>query len=391
MDKGKVFRNLAKKKLAEYIQQKEEKGEQESHSETVPTTKGLIQAPEQRKRYAIDLDFMVEGKKVPVKMNVNLSIPERRKFANYVKYISNAIKLKNSTVLVERLNNLLKRLVAEKDNYSIDFSNAMRDLLKALNEKLIDIVPEAGRKEGLEGVRNVFNQLVELFEERLAELMPVEEGEPAVEEKEEQISIPIGEEKKTKKIRIRKKRALPDPSISGKNQKKREELKRKANELYERVYPAVLTVAKKNKLYKLLADFITKIASTTFTQGLTKGQLDDGFNEVKDVIESELISAAAPAQIEEEAEENPFGVLGEEEEEVEKESGEGMRKGRHNTYRGHIGYGHVDMRHGFATAPMNANSALGQQAFHAPQSNAIPKYLNMNIIPNKRGNFAVLE
>ncbi len=114
---------------------------------------------------------------------------------------------------------------------------------------------------------------------------------------------------------------------------------------------------------------------------LTKSQLEQEFDDVKDRIYDEIISP-----VEEEPASGPAQVEGEEE-----ESGEGMRKGRHNTYRGNIGYGHVDMRHGFATAPMNANSAIGQQAFHAPQSNAIPKYLNMNIIPNKRGNFAVLE
>jgi hypothetical protein len=41
---------------------------------------------------------------------------------------------------------------------------------------------------------------------------------------------------------------------------------------------------------------------------------------------------------------------------------------------------------------MNANSPFGQKAFRAPQSNAIPKYLNFaQVLPNKSGNFAVLE
>jgi hypothetical protein len=391
INKGKVFRNLAKRKLAEYIREKEEKGEQEAHSETVGQIKAPIQSSEQRKRYAIDLDFIIEGKKVPVKMNVNLSIPERRKFANYVKYISNAIKLQNSTVLVERLNNLLKRIVAEKDNYSIDFSNAMRDLLKVLNNKLDQIVPEAGRKEGLEGVRNVFNQLVELFEERLGELMPIEEGTPAQEEKIQQVKIPVGENTKTK-IKIHKKRELQNPTITGKNQKKRNELKNKARKFYDDEYENVVTIANKNKLYKLLNDFIIQLSSETFTKGLTKEQMQNAYDAIETNIKTNLIPASAPAQIEEEADINPFSSLQEEEE--EEEAG-GMRKGRHNTHRGYIGYGHerghLDISHGFATAPMNANSPFGQKGFRAPQSNAIPKYLNFEIIPNKRGNFAVLE
>ena len=418
MDKGKVFRNLAKKKLAEYVIEKEQKGEQEPFSETVAQPKGVIQKSEQRKKYDIDLEFAVGNKKVPVKLNVNLSIPERRKFTNYTKYISNAVKLKNSAVLVERLNNLLKRIVAEKDNYSIDFSNAMKNLIKALNEKLNEIVQGVSGKEGLEGVRNVFNQLNEIFDERINELTQIEEGEPASsvsvvtktkegvpivtpqEQKTEEITIPIGEETKTKTIRVKqpKKRNLPNPTVTGsRNAQLRQQYISKARNLYDTSFKKVETIENKNRLYELLNTFILRIANN---DTITKEKLKDDFTEIESEINDELktpevsniySSLAQPAAAEEE----------------EESSGNGKpllpRKGRHNTYRGYIGYGEsipavqkapsvgVVGKRGFAANPSAANSAFGQPAWSQQQYDSIGKYLNFNLVPNKHGNYAVLE
>jgi hypothetical protein len=383
MDKGKVLRNLYRKKLAEYIQQKEAKGEQETHSETVPVTQ-QIEKVVPRKRYDIDLEFetKVGNKKVmkPVRVIANLSVTEKRKFSNFAKYIADAIKLRSSAVLVERLNNLLKRIIAESGSYSLDFSQAMMDFIKIIKQELASIVAESARKEGLEGVQNVLNQMNEIFEEKKQVIMP-EEGVPAIEERAEEVKIPFkeGEESGKKKIIIRRKRRLefqPFTDARESSRNKREAIKKKLQDAYEEISHRLQSTEQRNNVFRLMNEFakrVHKIALVRLNQ-----EFEDLGEQIRGVVPEEE-PAAAPAQAEEE-------------EEVEGEGG--MRKGRYNTHRGYIGYGHQEMpafKKGFATAPMNANSPFGQPAFRAPQSNAIPKFLNLHLVPNKKGNFAVLE
>lgn len=384
MDKGKVLRNLYRKKLAEYIQQKEEKGEQETHSETVPVSKDVIEKPVQRKRYNIDLEFetKVGNKKVmkPVRVIANLSVAEKRKFGNFSKYIADAIKLRSSAVLVERLNNLLKRIIAESGTYSLDFSQAMMDLIKIIKQELSSIVAESARKEGLEGVQNVLNQINEVFEEKKQAVMP-EEGVPAIEERAEEVKIPFKEEEEApgkKIIRIRRKRRLEFQPFTDKKEtsrQKREVIKNELQRGYDEVYPQLKSIEERNNVFRLMNEFAKRLHKIALVR------LDQEFEDLKEQIGQlqPAESSSAPAQAEVEGAE----------EEVE---GEGHRKGRYGTHRGYIGYGHIpEYKKGFATAPMNANSPFGLPAFDSPQSNAIPKYLNFHLIPNKRGNFAVLE
>ena len=385
MDRGKVLRNLYKKKLAQYVKEKEEKGEQETHSETVPVTKDAIEKPTQRKRYDIDLEFetKVGKKKVmkvmkPVRVIANLSVAEKRKFSNFAKYIADAIKLRSSAVLVERLNNLLKRIIAESGSYSLDFSQAMMDFIKIIKNEIGSIVDESVRKEGLEGVQNVLNQMNEIFEEKKQAIMP-EEGVPAFKEGAEEIKIPFkeGEESGTKKKIIIRKRRLefqPFTDAKEKSRNKREVIKKKLQDAYEEISPRLQSTEQRNNVFRLMNEFAKRVHKIALVR------LDQEFEDL-----GEQLRGVVP-------EEEPASAPAQAEEEVEVEEEGGMRKGRYGTYRGYIGYGHIpEYKKGFATPPINANSPFGQPAYRSPQSNAIPKFLNMHLIPNKRGNFAVLE
>lgn len=374
MDRGKVLRNLYKKKLAEYIQQKEAKGEQETHSETVPAT-NQIEKVVPRRRYDIDLEFETKiGKKKimkPIRIVANLSVAEKRKFGNFAKYIADAIKLRSSAVLVERLNNLLKRIVGEAGSYSVDFSQAMMDFIKIIKQELSSVVAESARKEGLEGVQNVLNQITEIFEEKKQAILP-DEGLPAIGQQAEEINIPFkeSEEPGKKKIIIKRKRRLefqPFTDAKEQSRNKREAIKKKLQDAYDEVFPQLDSTEQRNNIFKLMNEFakrLHKIALIRLDQ-----EYEDLGEQIKGIIPEE--PASAPAQ-----------VIKEEEGEIE--VGTGMRKGRHNTHRGYIGYGH---QKGFATPPMNANSPFGLPAFDQPQSNAIPRFLNMHLIPNKKGNY----
>jgi hypothetical protein len=310
MDKGKVFRNLAKKKLAEYIQSKEQKGEQAITSETVPTQKETIKKITPRKAFRINLKLVsADGqliRNLPVEINAVLSIGEKKKLLTTIKSIENAGQTSSSDVLVQRLDNLLKKILRESGSYSADYIDAFKKVLEEItvsDNRIVQIFPSfTNNPINKAKFKNFINQIVETLDE--------------------------------KKERIK------------------DEL-----EVEENILPS--------------------------TQ-----------EEGQESADIELRTVGFP------------------------QVGRGMRKGKYNTYRGVIGYGDnmddgcgkkikikkkskmpesvpvvvsdASIDKGFATAPMNANSPFGQPAFKAPQSNAIPKFLNIGMIPNKKGNFAVL-
>lgn len=309
MDKGRVLRNVYKKKLAEYVQEKEQKGEQETHSETVPKVKNAIKVVP-RKAFKVNLKKVDDQGRVlailPVDINAVLSTGEKKKLLVTIKAIENAGKTNSTDVLVQRMDNLLKKILREVGGYSLDYMASLKKILEETTKndnRINDLFPIFTNSPiNRAKFKNFVNQIIELLDEKTEETR----GELEVEEN-----------------------ILP--SVEEKGQE----------------------------------DLDVKLQTIGF--GLPQ---EDG----------------------------------------------GMRKGRHNTKRGYIGYGkekkvkvraklikrktpseHVifsttpAIDKGFAANPSAANSPLGKKAFMAPQSNAIPKYLNFNSIPNKRGSFAVLE
>jgi hypothetical protein len=378
MDKGKVFRNLAKKKLAEYIQEKEAKGDQETHSETVPVTKDKIVKAAQRTPYKLNLE--IEGKKgkYPFVVNANLSLVEKKRLMRVATAISNALKLDTASALAVRFENLLKKMTTEAENYSIDYIEALEGLIKNIYEKVRELVK---KNQNINQAKNNLNQIIELLDEKKEEKRPMEEGIPALEEGEKELNIKIGkpsaEEEEEEEEGIKEVPELRFGEITGTDDlsERKREIKEELTDKFNQIYPLLPSVTLRDELYNLC---------NKFAKGL-KGRkklalLNSSYERVRAIID-ELEEYVEPAAA-------PAAAAAEEEEE---EAGGGHRKGRYGTHRGYIGYGEMPKYDkGFATAPMNANSPFGQAAFKAPQSNAIPKYLNFEIIPNKRGNFAYL-
>lgn len=379
MDKGKVFRNLAKKKLAEYIQEKEVKGEQETTHETVPTVKEPIKKGVRRTPYKINLE--IEGKKgkFPFVINANLSIAERKRLIRVATAVSNALKLDTASALAIRFENLLKNMTNEADKYSIDYIEALEGFIKNIYEKVRDLVR---KNQNINQAKNNLNQIIELLDEKKEEKIPTEEGEPAEEEGVKEIKLNVGqpyeeeeEEEQEGSEGFERIPQLRFGEITGTTEldERKREIKEELSEAFEEIYSRLQTIALRNELYNLC---------NKFAKGLKKRKnlktLNEGYERIKAImneLEEYAEPVAAPAAAAEEEEEEEAG---------------GMRKTKHKIYRGYTGYGKI-FNHGTATNPMNANSPFNQPAFRAPQSSAIPKYLNFEIIPNKRGNFAVLK
>jgi hypothetical protein len=409
VDKGKVLRNVYKKKLAEYVQAKEQKGQQDVTSETVPTTKDPIEKVVQRTPYKINLE--IEGKKgkYPFVVNANLSVVERKKLLRVATAISNALKLNTASALAVRFENLLKKITNEADNYGIDYVEALRQVIQNFSGKVRDLVRS---NQNVNQAKNNLNQIMEILDEKKEEKMPEEEGTPAVtegvkelklklstkqeeeEEEEEAPSAPAATAAAEESSEEEEEEGEPSapaaasqaptiqlPQEGVKNDpktkvgKERMEAIRDITEVYQELYSILKSPSRKLRLRNLVNNF-TKNINTFRTDKIVKAKFVEVSNAMKDI-----------AREERESKKSGKGMS----------KGCGMRKGRYGTYRGVIGYGHTPQHiaaanKGFATAPMNANSPFGQKAFRAPQSNAIPKYLNFaQVLPNKSGNFAVLE
>jgi hypothetical protein len=421
MDSGKVFRRLYKKKLAEYIQQKEAKGEQETHSESVASSKEMEKVV-QRSPYKLDLNFSRYDKGIltpllPIELNVVLSIEERKKLANIGKALSNVLKLQSSQAIVDRLNNLLKRMVNE--TYSIDYAKALLDMIKIIMNKINVLISDKDVRKGLPSIKNVFNQIIELLEERIQERIPAEEGVPALEDVSREININFEEGKESSSIAPGKKKkkeesqvapgarsipALKFPEIEGKVKNAKEKVKADLIRIYEEIYPKLPTTETKNSLYKIANNFAKEINKYSRTK-----KIEDDFKIVIDAI-ADLTSmlsssSSAPAAVEEGEEieqSNPFEGL--------EESGEGYghkRKNKYGTYRGIVGCGMqrhpvvgcgmqrhpvvgCGMQRHPAVALAKSNSPVGLPPYNAPQSFSIPKFLNIGVVPNEKGNFGYL-
>jgi hypothetical protein len=322
MDKGKVFRNLAKKKLAEYIQAQEQKGDQQVHTETVPTTKDKIKKVTPRKAFRINLKLVDQNKQLvgilPVAIDAVLSIGEKKKLIATVKSIENAGKTNSSDVLIQRLDNLLKKILRESGSYSIDYIDALTKVLVEVSnspQRVGQVFPSlANAPINSAKFKNFMNQIIELLDERKQEI--------------------------------------------------KDEF-----EVDENILPATQEEGQEEEDIELQTV---------------------GFPQAPAPASAPAVPPTPPSP----------RLISQIEQAKKKGKGMGMRKTKQNTYRGFTGYGDNNMVNipstpaidkGFATAPMNANSPFGQPAYRSKQTNAIPKYLNFEVIPNKRGNFAVLE
>ena len=460
MDKGKVFRNLAKKKLAEYViekEQKEQKGEQEPFSETVAQPKGVVQTSQQRTPYKIDLE--IEGKKGKYSfvINANLSLVEKKRLMRVATAISNALKLDTASALSIRFENLLKKITSEVNNYSIDYIQTLEQLIKNIYVKVGDLVRT---NQNINQAKNNLNQIIELLDEKKDEMMTIEEGTPAssvsvvtrtkegipiitpsTKEGIKELEITVGKREKQapaapaaqaapaapvkKIIKIKKKKNIKKPVVtaesaevaqptvtapklnfaeemSGKFVELKNKIKQEITERFNELYPQIASVTIKNNLFGICNEFAKKLNNKRSEKAINM-QYETLKKNIKKIEKETGIITEEPAQvenIEEFAEETPFSQLGEEEQE-----GNGKplpRKGRHNTYRGYIGYGEsipamlkapsvgVVGKRGFAANPSAANSPFGQPAWSQQQYDSIGKYLNFNLVPNKRGNYAVL-
>jgi hypothetical protein len=411
VDKGKVLRNVYKKKLAEYVQTQEQKGEQDVHSETVPTTKSPVLKVVKREPINIDLEFFVYKKKAktpvatPISIQANLSKAERKKLINTINSINESVRLGSAQAIIDRVNALIKRLIPESANYSVEYTDALLKVIKEMNKNVENIVPSNQKREAETVVKNVFNQVEELLEERLAELKPeMEEGESPAE-----VSIPA-----TKQGEVAKR--LPPPPPESLKIETIQPIETEAQRDIKYTTPPDIffvedrfTSANRINYNTNRTEIISKF-NDTFVKLPNKTEQDEYVKMYKKRIQA--MGTANTGDIDEIknkfiTDSNQF--LTDALARASSSSGTGMRKTKQNTYRGYTGYGSqtslmgcgdagqvqfsttpaVDK--GFATAPMNANSPFGQPAYRSKQSNSIPKYLNFNVIPNERGNFAVIE
>ena len=64
---------------------------------------------------------------------------------------------------IDRINALMKRLIPESANYSVEYTEALLKIIKELNKKVEVLVPANQRKEAKTVVKNVFNQDYEVI------------------------------------------------------------------------------------------------------------------------------------------------------------------------------------------------------------------------------------
>jgi hypothetical protein len=450
MDTGKKFRNLYKKKLSEYVQTKELKGDQDTHSETVPVTQNPIKSIVPRTQFELDLNFYRYRKskgqtvkeKVPVKIQATLSNEEKKKIQNVAQSIATAIKLNNAPAIVDRLNNLLKRMTAEAKNYSIDYNDAMLNVLKNLLSKINILITDTEVKKNISTVKNVFNQMIELLEEKQQELLGSEEGTPAIQAGPQKLNLDFEENptEGAEEAEAAEESGIPKLNFGIFKDKKsttlekRQKLKKIVESSFNVLYENLQTTEEKNFLYNKFNTFAKKIKSmnsnTLASQfsDFKKKLIEDikkKFNieeeiEEEEEEEEEVEPPSAPAAVEEEEEVIEAPVAAPPQKKIYKLKsknikkikspnifkgpegptgppafpGFGTRKTRHNAHTGFTGYGkpviNPNYNKGYAVAPINLNSPFGLPSYSAFQSYAVPKFLNIGVIPNKKGTFAVL-